>query len=173
MKKYLIIFTIAATLSACNTQNKAEQNDHAKHESHDGHDHDGHDHAGHGNPRSAELMAVHDSMMTQMSTIYNLQKQLKVRVKTLDSLVALKPDPAYKLQIAKAQTLIKQLETTDAAMMNWMHQYKADTLEKLDDKQTDAYIADQNAKIQVVREKMETGISEAQAFLKNGNPGGM
>ena len=46
-----------------------------------------------------------------------------------------------------------------------MHQYKADTLEKLGDSEATAYIADQKLKIETVRNQMNKSIADARAFL--------
>ena len=51
-------------------------------------------------------------------------------------------------------------------MMNWMHQYKADSLAKLEEEKARAYIADQTVKITAVRDLMKKSISDAQLFLQ-------
>lgn len=51
-------------------------------------------------------------------------------------------------------------------MMNWMHQYKADTLDKLGEEQAKAYLADQKQKIEIVRGLMVKSINDARALIE-------
>lgn len=168
MKKYLIILTVAVLLNACNNPSSDKKEEHADHGVH-AHKEAGH--ADHQDPRTKELMAIHDSIMPRMGTVMDLKQQLKLHVKTLDSLYLIKSDPVLKSQKARALALANQLESADQSMMGWMHQYKADTLQKLGEKQAADYIAAQKVKIVSVRDQTLAGIAGAEDFLrKNKKP---
>lgn len=127
---------------------------------HDHHEHDSHEM---GNPALAEVMAIHDSIMPPLM---NLKQKIAVDIKITDSLLTAKPGAALKKRKEGAVVLQVQLEKADREMMDWMHKFKADTLEKLDREAAAAYIADQKQKIETVRDQMNKSIREAQLFLQ-------
>jgi hypothetical protein len=135
----------------------------------DAHDHGGHDHS-HGShaftdPRVAEVMAIHDSVMPHMSAIMNLKQKITTDLKSTDSSLAVKATDILKKRKEEAFALHIQLDKADKEMMNWMHQYKADTLVKLSEEQATAYIAEQKQKIETVRDQMNKSIADARAFI--------
>ena len=159
----ILILTMLTMLSilACNA--KKEESD--KTEDHHAHSngHGGSDH------RTKDLMAIHDSIMPAMETLMSLEKQLSREMKVTDSLLAIKSVSKLKNKKDEIANLHSQLEKADKEMMNWMHQYKADSLAKLEEEKAQAYIADQTVKITAVRDLMKKSISDAQLFLqKNG-----
>ncbi|CAG5018059.1 hypothetical protein DYBT9275_05910 [Dyadobacter sp. CECT 9275] len=158
MKKYLIGLTLITLFIACQSEHKEE---HSTHESHEDTSH-----AGHRNPQEQELMAIHDSIMPRMGEMMDLQQQLKSHIKMMDSLLTLKADPQYKSQMLQAQVLVGQLEAADKSMMDWMHQYKADTLEKLDVSMGEKYLAEQKSSIQAVRGQMRRSMAASENFVK-------
>jgi hypothetical protein len=62
-----------------------------------------------------------------------------------------------------------RLSEADKSMMDWMHQYKADTLEMLDPSRQEAYIDDQTAKMNMINSQMPDAISKPKKFIKDGN----
>ena len=159
MKTTIIYILALFFLAECNSE-KQQSTDNET-------DHHGHDHGTHGgDPRVAEVMAIHDSIMPSVSKIMDLKQKIIIDLKTTDSLLALKSTGDLKKRKEEAFTLHLQLEKADKEMMNWMHQYKADTLTKLDEKAARTYIEDQKMKIEVVRNLMTKSIKEAQIFTK-------
>jgi len=129
----------------------------------------GHMHEAHGDERTKALMAIHDSIMPAMETLMSLENQLSQKMKVTDSLLTIKPAATLKDRKNGIANLHSQLEKADKEMMNWMHQYKADSAAKLDHEKADAYVANQTAKIISVRDLMKKSISDAQLFLQK-NP---
>lgn len=164
MNKYILILTISAFFTSCSTATKESTTD--KVHSHDSHDHN---HGDHGDPRTKELMAIHDSIMPAMETIMELKQKIALDITQTDSLLAKKTNPELKARKTAAVKLQKELEIADEEMMNWMHQYDADTLDKMDDTGAAAYIATQKSKIASVKELMAKSIHEAKLFLEKSN----
>jgi hypothetical protein len=150
-------------LAGCNSENKNSTHT----DTTNTHDHSVHDHGSHatGDPQVAEVMAIHDSIMPQMSVIMDLKQKITASLKTTDSLLAVKSTDVLKKQKEAAFALHIQLDKADREMMTWMHQYKADTLEKLGEEDANAYVADQKQKIEVVRNQMNKSIADARAFI--------
>jgi hypothetical protein len=96
----------------------------------------------------AKLMTRHDELMARMDELYSLRQQLGQR-----------PDSAATTAPRRA------LLAADAAMMNWMHQYRqpADTVRH---EQAMAYFARQQRQIDSVGTLMQRSIDVAQALLK-------
>lgn len=113
-----------------------------------------------------EVLAIHDSIMPQMEKIMALKMQIKTEVKTVDSLIAIKGSSVLNTRKNQATELLTQLDAADKGMMNWMHQYKGDTLKKLDEQAASQYIADQKQKIMNVRDNMVKSIGDAELFIQ-------
>jgi hypothetical protein len=164
MNKYILILTISAFFTSCSTATKESTTDEVHfHDSHD------HNHGDHGDPRTKELMAIHDSIMPAMETIMELKQKIALEIIRTDSLLASKPNPELKSRKTAAVKLQKELEIADEEMMHWMHQYDADTLDKMDDNGATAYIATQKSKIASVKELMAKSIREAKLFIEKSN----
>ena len=156
----ILILTMLTMLSmlACNA--KKEESDKTEDQHVHSNGHAGSDH------RTKDLMAIHDSLMPAMETLMSLEKQLSREMKVTDSLLAIKSVSTLKDKKGEIANLHSQLEKADKEMMNWMHQYKADSLAKLEEEKAQAYIADQTVKITAVRDLMKKSISDAQLFLQ-------
>ncbi|MBE9464470.1 hypothetical protein ACFP1I_05210 [Dyadobacter subterraneus] len=153
MKKYLIIALTISFLYSCNKSNETKEGHH-------------HDTKTPLNEQTEAMLAIHDSIMPHMDKLMDLKKQLKDEVKVTDSLLALKSTEALKTRKEEVLKLTSQLDSTDKAMMNWMHEFKFDTLEKLDKTQAASYVADQKKKIESVRELMNKSLSDANQFIE-------
>lgn len=159
MKKYLIVIIASIAFMACQSKKEADQAD-------TGHQaHHGASHANHGNPKTAALMATHDSIMLKMGEIISLKTQLTRKANALDSLDKIKSDASLEKHKSQALGLISQLDQADQSMMGWMHQYKADTLEKLSESEQDAYVADQTSRMEVVKSQVADAIAESKKFV--------
>jgi hypothetical protein len=160
--KTRIIYVMALfVLAGCNTTEKQHSADTDTTTEHHAHNHATHG----GDPRVAEVMAIHDSIMPSMSTIMGLKQAITSDLKTTDSLLTIKSTDDLKKRKEEAFALHIQLDKADKEMMNWMHQYKADTLDKLGEEKAAAYIADQKQKIVEVRDQMNRSIQDARAFI--------
>lgn len=153
MKKYLLIVLTISSLYSCNKTDETKE----------GHHHDAQTPL---NEQTEAMLAIHDSIMPHMDKLMDLKKQLKNDVEITDSLLALKSTETLKTRKEEALKITSQLDSTDKAMMNWMHEFKFDTLEKLDKTQAASYVADQKKKIESVREQMNKSLSDANLFIE-------
>ena len=164
MKICMLNILVLFLLAGCNSQQKeASENDSTTQNTHA---HAGHNSHEMGDPRVKGVMAIHDSIMPYMSAIVDLKQKITSDLKTTDRLLAVKTTDALKRRKEEAFAMHIQLDKADKEMMNWMHQYKADTLEKLGEEQATVYIADQKQKIESVRDLMKKSITEAKAFIE-------
>lgn len=113
-----------------------------------------------------EVIAIHDSIMDFMSTVANLKRAVSLEINTIDSLSSIKTTVPLMKRKEKGLDMVNQLEKADREMMGWMHQYKTDTLEKLDSVQAIAYVVDQKLKITVTRDQMNKSIADAKVFTE-------
>lgn len=156
MKKYIFSVLTVTFLYACNSASEQKG------------EHEGHDHNAVATPLDAEtqeMLAIHDSIMPQMDKIMDLKKQLGNNVKTMDSLIKIKPNSELTKRKDEAQKLHGQLESADKAMMGWMHAFKYDSLKSLEQTEASAYVADQKKKIENVSELMTKSIVDATEFI--------
>ena len=158
MKKYFLAAFSALFLLGCNASKEKENTEESENHTHI---HDEHK----PNELTKGIMATHDSIMPAMGTLMDLKEKISVEMKNTDSLITVKSSDLLKKRKEKALFLHAQLEKADKEMMNWMHQYKADTLDKLDKEQATAYIADQKQKIEAVRDLTRKSISDAEIFI--------
>lgn len=153
MKKYLLIAFTVSYLYSCNKTNETKE----------GHHHDAKTPL---NEQTEAMLAIHDSIMPHMDKLMDLKKEIKNDLKITDSLLVLKSTEALKTRKEEALKITSQLDSTDKAMMNWMHEFKFETLEKLDKTQAVAYVADQKKKIESVRAQMNKSLSDANQFIE-------
>jgi HSP90 family molecular chaperone len=112
-----------------------------------------------------EVMGVHDEVMPQMSRIMELQEQVSQQIATTDSLVKLTATPELEKQKADGLAVAEALRDADTAMMDWMHNYQADSLKTLKVADAMPYLEAEKVKINTVRDKMLQSINQAQQFL--------
>ena len=102
------------------------------------------------------VMAIHDSIMPQMSELMRLRKVISAKVaETNDRTVKQRG-----LQIRQ------QLSGADRAMMDWMHHYNRDTLATLEPEQATQYLRHQKRTIDRVSDQMRESIEAANKFTK-------
>ena len=118
--KYVLVFgMVLSTLLACD--NQFEQRDQY-------------------NELFAEVIAVHDELMPQMTVISNIQSRLK----TPDSIAL----PSQK------QELLEQVNKADGDMMTWMQSF------------TDTYVKNRVPVAEMSKEQLETAIAGLQDELR-------
>ncbi|PHQ29887.1 hypothetical protein [Leeuwenhoekiella nanhaiensis] len=118
--KYVLVFgMVLSTLLACD--NQSEQRDQY-------------------NALFAEVIAIHDELMPQMTTISNIQSQLKAT----DSVA---------LSVPK-QELLEQANTADSVMMTWMHSF------------TDTYVKNRVPVAEMSPEQLKAAVNGLQEELQ-------
>jgi len=120
------------------------------------HNHDHHDHQNHQtneteSPLYKEVMAIHDAVMPEMTTIHNLKKALK----------AAQDDSNKEMVLAH----IIKLNEADEAMMSWMAAFKTPQ----DTATINAYLNDEKIKIQAVSDLMLNSILSSNKLLDSLN----
>lgn len=115
-----------------------------------------------------DVFAIHDEVMPKVDKIMKLQKQLKQRVSSFDSLKAT-GSAAATLRInedrEQATRLSHDLEVANSLMMDWMGGYNGDTLAKLSSDEALNYLAAQKDQITDVKTKVNASIEQASQFL--------
>ncbi len=116
-----------------------------------------------------DVFAIHDEVMPKTSNILKLQKQLKQRMASLDSLKAT-GSAAATLRVdeekEQAMRLSRNLKVADSLMMDWMSRYNGDTLAKLSSEQALNYLAAQKDQITDVKTKVNASIEQVEQFLE-------
>jgi len=158
MQKYFLAACAAMLILSC-SGNKEDQKT-------EEHTHHGHEETTPGNEQTRAMMAIHDSIMPAMETVMNLKSRLTAELKSADSLLAIKATEAVKKRKDEALVLHEELEKADKDMMDWMHNYRADSLAQMDEKSASAYISEQKTKIEIVRDKMKKSIADAKQFFE-------
>jgi len=154
------ILTLLALLSMAACTKKEESKEMEGHSAHS-------PEHGHTDDRTKDLMAIHDSLMLSMDELMDLRKKIAVEIGKTDSLIAIKSSPSLINRKENAVQLNAQLKKADEEMMNWMHQYKADSLAELDEEKAAVYVADQKQKIISVKNSMQKSIADAEVFIQN------
>lgn len=114
------------------------------------------------------VFAVHDSVMNEIGTMLKINKQLRHRTDSLTKLATTDASATVRIEEEKAQImqLTKRLDEANTLMDNWMEGYKGDTLQQLKPDQALAYLKQQQTKIDDVKQKFNSSIGQAQAYLK-------
>ncbi|WP_421828981.1 hypothetical protein [Larkinella sp.] len=102
-----------------------------------------------------EVLAVHDSLMLQMTDLMRMQEDVSVKVEKSDR-------PSRE----KGEQVLRQLKEADEVMMDWMHQYKGDTLKQLDQEKALDYLKIQQGKVNALSRLMRQRLTDAQNYLK-------
>ena len=102
-----------------------------------------------------EVLAIHDSIMPQMSELMRLKKAVSAKI--IESTDAVTKE--------KGLDVSTQLEKADQAMMGWMNQYNGDTLPKLEPAKAVVYLKDQRVKVNEMSRTMQKSIADAKAYL--------
>lgn len=115
-----------------------------------------------------EVFAIHDEVMPKTGRILKLQKQLKQRTVSIDSLKAT-GSAATTLRIDEEKEQItrlsQNLKVADSLMMDWMSRYNGDTLTKISSEEALKYLAAQKDQITDVKSKVNSSIEQANQFL--------
>lgn len=118
----------------------------------------------------AEVFKIHDEVMPRIDDVMKLRKQLSQRIAATDSTLAGdKNTPSESLRTdedkEQATRLNRRLAQADSLMMDWMSNYKGDTLALLKPEQAIQYLEAEKQKITDVQQKITSSIADAKQFL--------
>jgi hypothetical protein len=114
-----------------------------------------------------EVMMIHDAVMPKMGELVALQSTLSKHIAYIDSLLKITPsDTSLQNTLKQSTMLATDLKKADDGMMNWMHQYKGDSLKKLPPKEAIQALTNEKIKIEQVSDDMLKSIEDAQQLLK-------
>lgn len=114
-----------------------------------------------------EVMMIHDAVMPKMGQLVSLESAISKRITQLDSIAQKNPkDTSAQASLKKALQLSTQLKKADDGMMDWMHQYKGDSLKKLAPEEAIKALTNEKIKIEQVSDDMLKSIENAQKLLK-------
>ncbi|WP_028666945.1 hypothetical protein [Runella zeae] len=114
-----------------------------------------------------EVMMIHDAVMPKMGELVALQSTLSKHIAYTDSLLKITPsDTSLQNTLKQSTMLATDLKKADDGMMNWMHQYKGDSLKKLPPKEAIQALTNEKIKIEQVSDDMLKSIEDAQQLLK-------
>lgn len=117
-----------------------------------------------------EVMMIHDAVMPKMGELVALESSISKKITQTDSLLNITPnDTSLQRTLKQSLNLATQLKKADEGMMNWMHQYKGDSLKKLPMEQAIQAFTKEKIKIEQVSDDMLKSMEEAQNFIKPQN----
>ena len=109
-----------------------------------------------------EVMIIHDEAMPKMQNIIDLKMQLQEMRNelTADTL------QQHDAQLEKMRQAIKQLNSADEAMMDWMAEYQKTDIDRLTDEEAVAFLKKEKERITEVQRLMEQSIEESEKLLE-------
>ena len=117
-----------------------------------------------------EVMMIHDAVMPKMGELITLEDSISKKIAQTDSLLKITPnDTTLQIILKQSLTMATQLKKADEGMMNWMHEYKGDSLKKLPAAQAIQAFTQEKIKIEQVSDDMLKSMEEAQNFIKPQN----
>lgn len=136
----LALISLAIIFTACNS-NKQQQEDLQK-----------------------SVIAVHDSVMTDMNTVMEKKMAITKLLTHIDSLKAKNTSlDTVQARIELTQT-VKDLAAADEEMMNWMHNFNPDYTGKSHE-EVMTYLNDQKVKINSVESSIKKAIAKSDSVI--------
>lgn len=111
-----------------------------------------------------ELFVVHDEIMPKMGKLVELQEAVSQKIAEADSLLKREPDAELEKRKLEGLSVSEKLRDADKGMMDWMHDYKGDTLKTLKVEAAIGYLNAEKTKINAVRDKMLEALTRAEKF---------
>ncbi|MCZ2100016.1 MAG: hypothetical protein LC107_00585 [Chitinophagales bacterium] len=133
--RFYMLFVFALLLVACKNQNTKVEDPTSATEVED-------------SPLYQKIMAMHDAVMPELSTIHRLKKELESM------------DTPENTAIIGAK--IKMLDEADDAMMSWMAMFKLPD----DPTQNETYLREEVVKMRTVSDMMHQAIEDASATIE-------
>ncbi|MEZ4902939.1 MAG: hypothetical protein R2822_14890 [Spirosomataceae bacterium] len=119
------------------------------------------------NQAEKEVFAVHDEIMPQMSQLMEYQKQLSKEITDIDSSLQINTNDSLQKRKEEALSISSMLKEADNGMMDWMHDYKGDSLKALASEESLKAMSAEKTKIDAVKVKMTESMAKAKAFLNH------
>jgi hypothetical protein len=113
-----------------------------------------------------EVFAIHDEIMPKMDNLMALKSQLSKELANIDSLTKIASSTALLARKDSVLNLSTALEKADVGMMDWMHGYNGDSLQKLPVADALKYLRAEKIKIEAVKQQTLGTIASAEQFLK-------
>lgn len=98
----------------------------------------------------AKVLGLHDVLMPQTEQIVSLKSQLDSLSTGADS--------------THVRKLISSLDKADQSMMDWMHQFSIDSLEKMDVKTKVIYLKNQYTQLTELQKLTDSTLNAAQKY---------
>ncbi len=111
-----------------------------------------------------EVFAVHDEVMPKMDKLLELKEAVSLDISKADSLLNIKSNLDLEKRKVEGLAISESLEDADRNMMDWMHNYKSDSLKTLSAVEAIKYLKAEKIKISAVRDKMLESITKAEKF---------
>ncbi len=99
-----------------------------------------------------EVMSLHDQIMPKTENLVSLQSKLDSLGKGADS-----------VHVNKLKRALKQ---ADDSMMDWMHHYSLDSLEKMSIKEKISYLTTQISELRRIEKLTDSTITAAKDYVK-------
>lgn len=116
-----------------------------------------------------EVMMIHDAVMPKMGELVVLKSAISRKIAQTDSLLQTTPsDFSLKQTLRQSLDMASQLKKADEGMMNWMHEYRSDSLKELPTSQAIQAFTNEKIKIEQVSDDMLKSMEQTQNFLKQG-----
>lgn len=112
-----------------------------------------------------EIFAIHDEIMPQMTQLMEYKSGLSTEITKLDSLLKINTNDSLQKRKDEALAISTTLQEADKGMMDWMHDYRGDSLKALNGEEALKAMGVEKTKITAVREKMRDGMDKAKTFL--------
>jgi hypothetical protein len=112
-----------------------------------------------------EVFVIHDEIMPQMTQLMEYKSGLSAEITKLDSLLKISSNDSLQKRKDEALAISSTLQDADKAMMDWMHDYRGDSLKALNSDEALKAMDAEKTRISAVREKMREGMDKAKTFL--------
>ena len=117
----------------------------------------------------AEVFVIHDEVMPKMDKLMELRETISESVAKSDSILQTNKSEVMAERKSMALSIGEDLDDADREMMDWMQQYKDDSVNTMTKEKAIEYLNFEKKKITVVRDKMLESINKAQKFTDS-NP---
>ena len=112
-----------------------------------------------------EVFVIHDEIMPQMTQLMEYKSGLSAEITKLDSLLKISSNDSLQKRKDEALAISSTLQDADKAMMDWMHDYRGDSLKALNSDEALKAMDAEKTRISAVREKMREAMDKAKTFL--------
>jgi len=105
-----------------------------------------------------EILAIHDEVMPEMSTLTNLQSQLSDHLKALR-----RQEPISNEQLKQTNRVLGGLNRAESAMWDWMHEFS--TLDAVPDEEKAEFLNLQKSSAESMKNMVISSMENAKKFI--------